>query len=213
MRYEIRPLGHWTDPVTHDRRPSLIFRASWQDTIDLLTYEARRLGAEMLVLQVDANETDIRRDGMLRARARVDFPGVAVSFESDHGPLRYATDAYEQRYSGDMPGWQANVRAIALALQALRAVDRYGVTKRGEQYVGWRQLPAGAASRFESADDALRWVQKQARIHAPTADFATPSGLYRFLAKRLHPDVAGDRADWDRLDQARQLLRLGGDRG
>lgn len=29
---------------------------------------------------------------------------------------------------------QDNLRVIALALEALRMVDRYGVTRRGEQY-------------------------------------------------------------------------------
>jgi hypothetical protein len=42
-----------------------------------------------------------------------------------------------------MDDWQHNVRAIALGLEALRKVDRYGITRRGEQYAGWKALPAG----------------------------------------------------------------------
>lgn len=34
--------------------------------------------------------------------------------------------------------WQHNVRSIALGLGALRAVDRYGISRRGEQYSGFR---------------------------------------------------------------------------
>ncbi len=90
------------------------------------------------MLQIDIREQALRLDGGLRANARpVDFPGVRISFESKHGPLTYATDTHEF--------WQHNVRGIALGLQALRAVDRYGVTKRGEQYTGWKALPAGQA--------------------------------------------------------------------
>jgi hypothetical protein len=171
------------------------------DTLDLLGSEAEKLGAKLVVLQIDADETDIRRDGMLRARAKVGHPGVVVSFNSKYGPLRYATDAYEQQYSTEAPGWQANVRAVALAMQALRAVDRYGVTKRGEQYVGWRAIGA-PVDGFSSADEALRWMREKA---GPGPEDAS---LYRVLAKRLHPDAGGDPADWDRLDKARQLLEV-----
>ena len=50
--------------------------------------------------------------------------------------------------------WQANLRAIALSLEALRAEDRYGVTRRAEQYKGWAKLlPPNAefASDIEAA--------------------------------------------------------------
>jgi hypothetical protein len=210
VRYEIQPLGSWTDPVTADRRSSCIFSASWQSTLDLLAYEARHLGAELLVLQVDVAEADVRRDGMLRARAKVGFPGVVVSFESHHGPLRYATDAYEPRYSGDMPGWQANVRAIALALQALRAVDRYGVTGRGEQYVGWKALPAGDGGEFASVEEAISWMLRTGAEHGLLVEDLVPRIVYRRLARKLHPDVAGDSAAWHQLDAARQMLEQAG---
>jgi hypothetical protein len=203
VRYEIRPLPAWTDPITPKRRGSHVFRASWSDTLDLLGYETEKLGATLVVLQIDADETEIRRDGMLRARAKVGHPGVVVSFKSKYGPLRYATDAYEQQYSTEMPGWQANVRAVALAMQALRAVDRYGVTKRGEQYVGWRAL-AAPVEGFSTANEALRWMREKA---GPGPD---DQNLYRVLAKRLHPDAGGDPADWHLLDQARRLLDLSG---
>jgi hypothetical protein len=195
MRYEIRPLGHWTDPETPTRTRAF-FRAGWTETLRLLGYEAERLGAHLVVLQVDVTEGDLRRDGMIRANAKVGHPGVAVSFDSDHGPLRYATDRYDT--------WQDNVRGIALALQALRAVDRYGVTHRAEQYIGFRAIPA-PVNGHASADAALRWMRDKAGpAHATTR----PELLYRLLSKRFHPDIAGGREDWDRLDQARQLLNL-----
>lgn len=53
--------------------------------------------------------------------------------------LVYATDACED--------WRHNVRSIALGLEALRAVDRYGITRKGEQYAGFRAaLTAGSAA-------------------------------------------------------------------
>lgn len=206
--WQIEPLGPWTRPVTQPRASSGRFRASWQDTLDKLLDEIVRLGLDgAIAIRLDVQAGDIRRDGMLRANAKVDFPGVVVSFTSRlHGPMTYATDAYEQVWSGDLPSWQANLRAIALSLEALRAVDRYGVTKSGEQYVGWRAIEASAPTGFTSADEALRWVY--ARADAP--DSVPLRAAYRAAAKALHPDVGGDPGEWARLDEARRLLEEAG---
>lgn len=199
MRYEIRPLAAWLDGETNPRHPSSRFRASWSDTLHLLGDEAERLDADLVVLQLAVTEGDLRRDGMLRANAKVTHPGVVVSLDSRYGPLRYATDTYDR--------WQANVRAVALAMQALRAVDRWGVTKRGEQYAGWRAIEASAPAGFGSVDEALRWMREQA---GPLADGSQPRILYRILARRMHPDAGGDPADWARLDAARRLVDVDG---
>jgi hypothetical protein len=210
MQYQIRPLVSWTDPVTEARLSSGVFRASWDTTLALLQDELECLGREgPVVLQLDVKQADVRADGMLKARARVgDFPGVVISFTSRFGPLRYATDAYEQRWAGAMPGWQANVRAIALALEALRAVDRYGVSRRGEQYQGWTALPAARAQSskwFTDGAEALAWMKRCAGPDA-TGD---PKALYKLLGLRMHPDMPEGSADlWERLDAAATILGL-----
>lgn len=211
MRYEIRPLVAWTDPEAKPRRSSSRFRANWQDTLEFLTAEIEKVGGKPpVVIQVDVQEADIRRDGMLRATARVGHPGVVVSFESDYGPLRYATDAYEKDWSHGMPGWQANLRAIALTLEALRAIDRWGVSKRGEQYTGWKALPAAGGATFPSADEAERWMRTYADEHRIDGDLASLSTLYRSMAKRMHPDAGGSAGDWERLNAAKLLLTSAG---
>lgn len=212
MKYEIRPLGPWIDPVTADRRGAHQFRASWQDTLDLLDKETELLGAQLVVLQVDVTEGELRRDGMLRVGARVGFPGVRVSFDSIHGPLTYSTDAYERFVGGTgLASWQANIRAIALALEALRAVDRYGVSGRGEQYRGWTAIAARPAEM--TPEQAAEFIAHWADRSLPTAGLADPVVLgvfYRAAAKRAHPDVTGDDGDtMARLNAARDLL-LGG---
>jgi hypothetical protein len=214
VRYEIRPLVAWTDPETKGRRSSSRFRATWQDTLDFLGAEIEKVGGkEPVVIQVDVQEGDIRLDGMLRANAKVGHPGVVVSFESRFGPLRYATDAYEKDWAEAMPSWQANLRAIALTLEALRAIDRWGVSKRGEQYRGWRAI-AGPAPTFSSADEALRWMRKYAidelGLVLPAAVTQSPKALYRAMAMKMHPDQGHPRADWDRLDEARRMLTEAG---
>lgn len=200
--WQIEPLGTWTNPITKNRASKWRFKASWTDTMDLLTSEIAKLGVRgSVALRIDVQRGDIRLDGMLRANANVGFPGVVVSFESRYGPLSYATDAYDY--------WQANVRAIALSLQALRAVDRYGVSKSGEQYVGWRAIESGRPSGFASADEAIRWLREI--VDVPGSEGLSTKLLLRTAASLLHPDRNnGDRANWDRLDAAKQLLEAGG---
>lgn len=182
MRYEIRPLGPWIGPVTECRKSGYQFRASWDDTLKLLRREAELLDATTLVVQVDADPADIRLDGMLRARARVGYPGVKVSLDSRHGPLTYATDAYES--------WQANVRAIALSMQALRAVDRYGVSSKGEQYQGWTAI--------ESPGDAKRAAQ----------DLIASYGGLREALFKTHPDHGGTAEAFRAVQGARDVLGI-----
>lgn len=211
MRYQIRPLGVWTDPETPARRSTSVFRATWQDTLKLLEAEVAKIGGkDPVVIQVDVAEADIRLDGMLRSRAQVGHPGVIVSFDSDFGPLRYATDAYEQQWNTGLPSWQGNIRAIALTLEALRSIDRWGVSKRGQQYTGWKALPATSGVTFPSADEAERWMRDWAGRHQLDEDLASTRTLYRAMARRLHPDVGGDQADWERLAAARLLLTEAG---
>lgn len=215
MKWEIRPLEKWPYEETSPRS-AIRFKASWDQTVELLGRETELLGAELVVVQVDVLNGDIRRDGMLTARARVGHPGVIVSFGSFYGPLSYATDEFLAMWTGDMPSWQANVRAIALSLEALRAVDRYGVTRRGEQYQGWTQLTSRPAemTRDQAAEFIAQWAEPDdagKRFVAVGAMLRSPElfvqKLYLRAAKRAHPDLTGDDGDtMARLNQARDII-------
>jgi hypothetical protein len=197
--YVVRPSGLWLEPETPagKRRSKWTFKASWSDTVDLLERELRHLRAKDVVLQLDVQEKDIRVDGMLRANAAPSHPAVRISFESVHGPLTYATDSCEH--------WQHNVRSIALGLEALRAVDRYGVTKRGEQYAGWKALPAGAgeSSSHMTKDEAGSLLYRVSGVGI----FQPPEEAFRKARARAHPDRnGGDRTLWDQVEQAAKVL-------
>lgn len=212
MEYVIRPLGTWLEPKTEPRRGSHLFRASWDSTLDLLGRELDLLGADRVVFQIDVLEGDLRRDGMLRTHAKVNFPGVRVSFESMHGPLTYATDAYEEHYSwAKLNGWQANIRAIALALESLRAVDRYGVTRRGEQYRGWQALAATPAvmTPEQAAEFIAHWADPDGQRFSAAQILNDPdvrNRAFKVAAANTHPDRTGDPDTLARLSAARALL-------
>ncbi|AIJ26387.1 hypothetical protein [Amycolatopsis methanolica] len=205
MRYQIEPMPTWPYPATPHPRASP-FRVKWADTLDLLSRELAHLGVQGAVaLRVVATDADVRRDGMLRSNAKVRYHGVALAFRSKHGPLSYPCDTFAN-------SWQDNVRAIALALHALRTVDRYGVSSRGEQYAGWRAIEgARPAAPFSTKREALDWLREfTGAVHPLQLTDSDIRGLLRIAARKSHPDLGGDPADWARLDTARQLLR-GGD--
>jgi hypothetical protein len=189
-----------------------MFKAKWQDTLALLKAEVTYLHGTVIACQIDVTEGDIRRDGMLRVGAKVGFPGVKISFESRYGPLTYATDEYAR--NGSMAGWQANVRAIALGLQALRAVDRYGITRSGEQYRGFTALSDKPADRDVMTPQDARLIfadaLKDAEFKASDIEWSTPAGVnlaYRQAAKLHHPDVAGgDGSVFRLITKARDTL-------
>ena len=215
LNYTIAPLGPWLEPLTDRRRGSHLFRATWSDTLQLLERELVHLDAAHIVVQIDVTDGQIRQDGTLRATARVDFPGVRLSFASKHGPLTYCTDAYETGWA-KLTAWQANLRAIALALEALRAVDRYGVSSRGEQYRGWTaiasrpaemtaEVAAGLIAQWAEPDDDLKRARAlQALLRSPTLFLPK---LYRRAAQRAHPDrTGGDPDTMARINAARDIL-------
>lgn len=171
-----RPIVLWPHAETRGRRRSQ-FKTAWSDTVTLLEREVGLLGGRQAVMQIAITEDDLRLDGRIRAHARPTHPGVIVSFESRHGPLEYATDVFDD--------WQDNVRAIALGLEALRRVDRYGIAKRGEQYRGWKALEAGGPSPARG--------EEIIREH----------GGIRQALMATHPDHGGDPDDFAAVQAAR----------
>jgi hypothetical protein len=191
MRYTFRPLAAWTDPETERRQSANVFKADWDSTLRLLRFEAEQLESTSMVVQVVTAEADLRQDGMLRTRAQVLHPGAVVTLDTPRGPLRFATDMYEQRWGYGLTSWQANIRAIALGLEALRAVDRYGITHRAEQYRGWLQLTAGDGAPT-TLEEALALLDS----------FGGPKEAVR----ATHPDRGGDPEQFRRVMAARRLI-------
>lgn len=180
--FVFRPITTWPGELTRSRRRSP-FAASHAATLELLRREVRHLKrrlTEPAVIQLSLSDNDIRQDGLPRANARpATHPGVILTFDSTYGPLRYATDVFTD--------WHANLRAIALGLEALRRVDRYGITKGGEQYAGWRALEAETGGGVLERGRSL---------------IAEHGGIARALIA-THPDHGGTREDLEAVLAAR----------
>lgn len=206
MRFTYRPLtpGGWEGPHTPNdqRRSRQTFKAGWADTMNLLDRELWYLGAENFVIEADFREQDIRLDGLPKANARQpDFPGIRLAFDSDHGPLIYQTDTCVY--------WQHNVRSIALGLEALRAVDRYGITHRAEQYTGFKAI-AAPVQLFNTVDDAVNWLVDPDTIGFVGARGVELPKVLKIVARRYHPDNGGDPQMWAKYDKAAQMVKKAG---
>jgi hypothetical protein len=207
LRYTTRPLSDrtWLRPDSARKRAQ--FDATWSKTLQQLEREIEWLKGRDVVIEVDVREQDIRLDGMLRATARAETPAVVVAFESaKHGPMLYRADAYAHSWS-NRPGWQENVRAIALTLEALRAVDRYGATETGQQYTGFKAIGGGSAIATEPPTMTSAVATELIRSYAPAG--VPLDKAWRHAIKATHPDTnGGDATAWHRVEVAGRVLGL-----
>jgi hypothetical protein len=185
------------------------FTATWTQTLQLLEREVYILQTSKMddpVLMMDITEADLRIDGQVRANARPSSDAVALAFESRKGPLVFRCDRFLERPWGAkmIPLWQHNVRAIALTLEALRKVDRYGATQHDEQYTGYRQLAAEPAVVPTSVDEAMATLRELAGMTGP---HDVPIETLISRARRgAHPDAGGSREEWDRFTEASEVV-------
>lgn len=220
MRYTTRPLSDRTWLRETSTRMQSRFDSTWSSTLSLLGREIDHLDGRDVVIECDIREQDIRNDGMIRANARPATPAVVVAFDTkQHGPMLYRCDRYVTGWRGESSeSWQHNVRAIALTLESLRAVDRYGATETGQQYAGFKALPAGRAlpashmTRTAAAELLERIAigdEGEQRERTVERLLTSPELLRQVLreAKAMtHPDRRGDREMWDQVEQAAIVL-------
>lgn len=183
---QFRPLDMWTGAMTKNRRRST-FKAPWMRTLRDLERETGHLKARDVVLSGAFRADQITQDNSRpRAGETPAHPGVVISFEAyidgKYVPLKYPCDTFTD--------WQDNVRAIALALDALRRVDRYGVTKRAEQYRGWLAIE-GPKSRM-SETEARNLINQY--------------GGEKEAIMASHPDRGGSEEAFHAVQKARQIL-------
>lgn len=182
-----RSLPVWPHKPTQQRQNAR-FDTPWGRTLNLLFNEVEKLGGSEITFGVGLTEADIRQDGQPRANARArSHPGIEISFDTtSFGRQTYATDLYFD--------WQDNVRAVALSLEALRAVERWGVSK-GRQYTGFALLQAGPGLEDLGRRHVERWgsIKEALRhVHPDTGDTdMTPHDYEAVIAFRKAEKTAG----------------------
>lgn len=225
MNATFRPIEEWPNPgfEPHRSRERSRFDSHWQATLDLLRYELARLGADAVVVKLALGDRDIRRDGYPKSNARPEHPGVVVEWQIGEAWYRRAAEKYDD--------WQSNVRAIALTLEALRAVERWGAVS-GEQYEGFRleleagrpaiegeagegptAMPPPAIARIPMTHrDAAAFMEEHANMERGYFSQANPrlresvDTAFRSASKKLHPDSGGEPGMFEQLQEARNVL-------
>jgi hypothetical protein len=214
----LRPLDGWPLDFTAERKRSR-FESSFSATLELLDRELGLIDPTFRhyppsVLQIALREQDFRRDGMPRAGSVTEHPGVILNIEPRNKPaLSFPCDTFTH--------WHDNLRAITLTLEALRKIDRYGVTQTGQQYRGWQAIEAprppssgrviGAAHFLilaafpDQNGDIEQWARN-------IADLTTGChNVYRKARANSHPDRHnGDRTLWNDVEAAAAVLRTAG---
>ncbi len=194
ITYQFRPLQ--TPPAKRPTRIRSRFDSSYSDTLKLLERELSHLAASNVVIQADVDPHQVRNDGLLRSGTTPRSPAIVLSFSSKYGDLSYPCDTFT--------AWQDNLRAIALSLECLRKVDRYGVTRKAEQYQGWAKLPPPKEHQSSGT-----MTEAEARYCLGLGDFVSPIELreaYRAAAKVHHPDAGGSEAMFKKVSEAYELL-------
>jgi hypothetical protein len=157
------------------------------DGLNRLNGELRRLGASSVII---SSNLRLNMDGTPTAKqaAMLADPGVAVYFKLKGKPRVLACDRWFSAAE--------NMAAIAGHIEAIRAVDRYGVGTLEQAFAGYQALPAHAASWFtvlEFSEPPKAWDVIESR--------------YKSLARVHHPDRGGNAETMAKINAAYDTAR------
>jgi len=197
-----RPLTRWIgDKTPASRRHKPVFSGKYANTLDTLERELRHLRGTSAIVEAAFRTDQIRNDGWPYSAANPTEPSLILSFDSKFGPLALPCDYFRE--------WQQNLRAIAMHLEHLRLATLYGVGQGGEQYRGWKSLPAPGGEN--SLDQFAQRIIDLSKLTGYTtdrllADYDAFRFIYRTAARHTHPDQAGDAIAWNSLQEAERII-------
>lgn len=182
------------------------FRASLGDTLDKLETELARIRATNVVVEIDVSQAELRRgngEPVVRASVRK-TPGIVLHYtDKDGRAVTMPADRYRT--------WSANLRALALTLESLRAVDRHGATSSGEQYRGWMALTAITTPAMTTAKAARTIVSFAGGNFSESGVLASADECRRALQyafAKTHPDRhMGDKTDFQLVGECKRIMQ------
>jgi hypothetical protein len=155
------------------------------DSVGRLLGEIRRLGVVDGDVLVSTN-LRTRIDGLPYSKqAEPADPGVAVYFRLDDKDRCLACDGYVTV--------AGNLAAVAAHIEAMRAIERYGVGSRDQAFAGYTALVPGS-------NEQEWWHVLGVEANAP---LALVDDAFRTLALKYHPDRGGSHEEMARITAAR----------
>lgn len=159
----------WQRTPAAERRTSQ-FKATTDKARTQLLNEVARMGGTLPII---SSNVPLRADGQMRADREPVDPGVAIYFQRAGKSLVFACDTFDMV--------RENLRALALTINALRGIERWGASQMMERaFSGFKQLEA------ENAGPSW-WSVLQIDAHATASQVEE---AYRRLARIAHPDSA-----------------------
>jgi len=137
-----------------------------------LEKELAKLGARNATLSTNIS---LRLDGRPRSDERPTDPGAAIYFTFKGRATVLACDTFTDVAD--------NIAALAAHLEALRAIERYGVGTIEQALAGYKALPADTAADWRS----VFGLPKSGPVTKDDVDRE-----FKRLAREKHPDVARD---------------------
>lgn len=166
----------WPRRSSGARKSDRAFAQNGELTIDRarrsLTDELRRLGAANVVI---SSNLHLRQDGhpLGKQPKMLGDPGVAVYFMFKGRSMVMARDAYKSV--------AGNIRSLALAIEAMRQLERHGGSTMMER-----------AFQGFAAIAPPDWKKPWREVFGVTPDWRGDlTALYREKAKNRHPDSGG----------------------
>jgi hypothetical protein len=185
-------------PRTQYRRSSA-YKISIDKAVDELMQSLTKLGAQKGSMVLSSNVPPRNALGTPRNDGQtVNDPGVAVYWTTKaHGERVMACDRWSSV--------RENVRAIGLAVDGLRSIERAGATQILDRaYSAFGALPAAANVPVERPWWEVLALPKEA---LQFATLAMVEAQYRELATKAHPDRGGSDAAMAGLNRAREQAR------
>jgi hypothetical protein len=190
------PLSWPVNQIKPAHRSRSQFKATYDRAFRKLNDELRQLGVKEFLVSSNARS---RADGLPRGddAERLQDPSVAIYFDLKGTETVFACGKWDQL--------RHNVYAIAMTLEAMRAMKRWGAAETKQQFRGFAALPdAGGTS-------GKQWWTVLGLNTVATVDQIREQ--YRTLAKLRHPDAGGTTEQFQELQWAlQQALQAKGER-
>lgn len=150
-----------------------------------LLQELETLGGRDVIISTNVA---LRRDGLPYAnQKKPDDTGVAVYFLLNGEQMVLACDKWI--------GIADNMRAIAKTIEAMRGMERWGVSQMLQRaFTGFKALPSSVTLPWEELLGVGR--------HASTNDI---KAAYRQKSKETHPDLGGSDAKFRQVQEAYEM--------
>jgi len=190
------PEGWSRTPISQRRRAP--YKLTPDRAASELIHSLKLLGVMGGSIIVSTN-IPVRKDGLPYSTLREpDDQGVAVYWHTRaHGERVMACDKWLRVHE--------NIRAIGLAVEGLRAIDRAGASQILERaFSAFGALPASSAAPVVRPWWEVLGLQEGS---LQFVDAVMCEAKYRDLARKAHPDQGGSEAAMTELNQAREQMR------